>query len=91
MNRLPPHVRRIAIVVVLGAVMSTLDTTIVNVALASLARDLGAGIDTIQWVVSAYLLSLGAVIPVGGWAVRRFGAFRVYLWALGLFTLGSAL
>jgi len=91
MRALPPHVRRIALVVVLGAVMSTLDTTIVNVALARLAEDLGAGIDGIQWVVSAYLLSLAAVIPVGGWAVRRFGAFRVYLAALALFTLGSGL
>jgi EmrB/QacA subfamily drug resistance transporter len=91
MRALPPHVRRIALVVVLGAVMSTLDTTIVNVALARLAADLGSGIDGIQWVVSAYLLALAAVIPVGGWAVRRFGAFHVYLSALVLFTLGSGL
>jgi EmrB/QacA subfamily drug resistance transporter len=88
---LDPHVRRIAIVVVLGAIMSILDTTIVNVALDSLSRDLHTPLNDIQWVVSAYLLALAAVIPLGGWATRRFGAYRVYMVALILFTLGSAL
>src|ERR1700733_4887802 len=86
-----PHVKRIAVVVVLGMIMSTLDTTIVNVALDSLSRDLHTPLNNIQWVVSAYLLSLAAVIPLSGWAVRRHGAFRVYMLALMLFTLGSAL
>ena len=71
--------------------MSILDTTIVNVALDSLSRDLHAPLSDIQWVVSAYLLALAAVIPLSAWAVRRYSAFRVYLLALILFTLGSAL
>src|SRR5207245_3230102 len=45
----------------------------------------------IQWVVTGYLLSLAAVIPVAGWAARRFGAKRVYLTSLVLFTAGSIL
>jgi EmrB/QacA subfamily drug resistance transporter len=84
-------VKRVAIVIVLGSIMSILDTTIVNVALDSLHRDLHSSLSTIQWVVSAYLLALGAVIPLTGWAVRRWGAFRIYMQALVLFTLGSAL
>jgi EmrB/QacA subfamily drug resistance transporter len=72
-------------------IMSILDTTIVNVALDSLSRDLHAPLNDIQWVVSAYLLALAAVIPLSAWAVRRYGAFRVYMQALLLFTLGSAL
>jgi EmrB/QacA subfamily drug resistance transporter len=90
-ERLDPDVRRVAIVVVLGMIMSILDTTIVNVALDSLSRDLHSPLNEIQWVVSAYLLALAAVIPLSAWAVRRYSAFRVYLHALLLFTLGSAL
>jgi EmrB/QacA subfamily drug resistance transporter len=45
----------------------------------------------IQWVVTGYLLAIAMVIPVTGWAGRRFGTRRVYLAAMGLFTLGSAL
>jgi EmrB/QacA subfamily drug resistance transporter len=90
-RQLDPHVRRIAIVVVLGSIMTVLDTTIVNIALASLSRDLHSPLNDIQWVVSAYLLALGAVIPLTAWAIRRFGAYRVYMVALILFTAGSAL
>jgi EmrB/QacA subfamily drug resistance transporter len=86
-----PHVKRIAIVIVLGMIMSILDTTIVNVALHSLSADLHSPLNNIQWVVSAYLLALAAVIPLTGWAVRRYGAFRIYMQALVLFTVGSAL
>src|SRR5580698_872802 len=89
--RLEPHVKRVAIVVVLSSVMSILDTTIVNVALRSLSRDLHTPLNNVQWIVSAYLLALAAVIPLSGWAVRRYGAFRVYMVSLVLFTLGSGL
>ncbi len=85
------HVKRVAIVIVLGSIMSILDTTIVNVALESLSKDLHAPLNSVQWVVTAYLLALAAVIPVCGWAVRRYGAFRVYMLALIVFTAGSAL
>jgi MFS family permease len=67
-----------------------LDTTIVNVALDTLSHDLNAPISQVQWVVTGYLLALAAVIPVTGWAARRYGAKRVYLTSLVLFTAGSA-
>ncbi|HWI71836.1 MAG TPA: DHA2 family efflux MFS transporter permease subunit [Baekduia sp.] len=89
--RIEPHVWRIAIVVILGAIMSVLDTTIVNVALDDLSKDLNSSLDSIQWVVTGYLLALAAVIPVTGWAARRFGSRRLYLIALVAFTVGSAL
>ena len=76
---------------ILGSIMSILDTTIVNVALDTLARELHSTIAGIQWVATGYLLSLAAVIPVTGWAARRFGAKPVYLTSLVLFTAGSAL
>jgi MFS family permease len=85
------HVWRVSAVVIVGSIMSILDTTIVNVALATLSHELHSTIDQIQWVVTGYLLALAAVIPVTGWAARRFGAKQVYLVSLVLFTTGSAL
>src|SRR3954451_13904217 len=90
-SRISPHVWRVAVVVILGAIMSVLDTTIVNVALDTLAKDLHSPLTDIQWVVTGYMLALAAVIPVSGWAVTRFGAKRLYLVSLVLFTAGSAL
>ncbi|MET7690703.1 DHA2 family efflux MFS transporter permease subunit [Streptomyces sp. NPDC005483] len=86
---LSPEVRRIAVVVVTGAVASLLDSTIVNIALNDLTRELHTGLDTVQWVVTAYLLALASVIPVTGWAARRVGARRLYLASIVLFTLAS--
>jgi EmrB/QacA subfamily drug resistance transporter len=71
--------------------MSILDTTIVNVALATLGRDLHATLSDIQWVLTGYMLSLGAVIPLTGWAARRFGARNVYILSLAIFTASSVL
>lgn len=90
-DRIDAYVWRISAVVILGSIMSILDTTIVNVALNTLGRELHSSIDNIQWVATGYLLSLAAVIPVTGWAARRFGAKQVYLTSLVLFTAGSAL
>ena len=78
-DRIEPHVWRITGVVILGMIMSILDTTIVNVALDTLGRELHSPVSQIQWVVTGYLLSLAAVIPLTGWASRRFGAKRVYI------------
>jgi EmrB/QacA subfamily drug resistance transporter len=90
-DRIEAHVWRIAFVVIIGSIMSILDTTIVNVALAKLGTDLHKPIADTQWIVTGYMLSLAAVIPVTGWAARRFGAKPVYLVSLVLFTAGSAL
>ena len=90
-DRIEPWVWRLSGIVVLGTMMSILDTTIVNVALPSLSRDLHSPISEIQWVVTGYLLSLAAVIPVAGWTARRYGPKSVYMISLVLFTAGSAL
>jgi EmrB/QacA subfamily drug resistance transporter len=90
-NKIDAYVWRISAVVIIGSIMSILDTTIVNVALATLGRELHDSVANIQWIVTGYMLSLAAVIPVTGWAARRFGAKRVYLLSLVLFTAGSAL
>jgi EmrB/QacA subfamily drug resistance transporter len=90
-DRIESHVWRIASVVILGSIMSILDTTIVNVALETLGRELHSTLADIQWVITGYMLALAAVIPVTGWAARRFGPRRLYLLSLVLFTAGSVL
>ena len=90
-SSLPPEVWPIAIVVIVGAIMSILDTTIVNVALQTLRTDLGASLATIQWVSTAYLLALSAVIPLTGWAAERLGPRRVWMTVVAAFVLSSAL
>jgi EmrB/QacA subfamily drug resistance transporter len=90
-DRIESQVWRIAFVVIIGSIMGALDTTIVNVALDKLGTDLHKSIANTQWVITGYLLSLAAVIPITGWAARRFGAKPVYLLSLVLFTAGSAL
>src|SRR5215469_2775189 len=80
-----------AAVVVLGAIMTIIDATIVNVALPTLGRDLHTSIAVIQWLPTVYLLAFASVIPLSGWAAGRFGAKAVWLSSLGLFLVGSLL
>ena len=77
--------------VVIGAIMTILDATIVNVALPTLGQDLHTSISTIQWVPTVYLLAFASVIPLTGWLASRFGAKRVWLASLGLLLGGSLL
>lgn len=85
----PAGVRVIA-AVVLGSGMAFLDTTVVNVALPTLARDLDVGFSALQWVLDGYLLTLGSLLLLGGALGDRFGRRRVFVWGLGLFTVASA-
>jgi EmrB/QacA subfamily drug resistance transporter len=88
---LDPHLKRLAVVVVLGSIMSILDTTIVNVAIPTLAKYFRAPLSQVQWVSTGYLLALAVTIPMTGWAVERFGAKRMWIASLALFLVGSAL
>jgi EmrB/QacA subfamily drug resistance transporter len=74
-----------------GALIVNLDTVAVNVALDTLSRDLDASLSTVQWVVTAYVLALAAVVPLTGWASHRLGGRRLWLTALCLFIGASAL
>src|SRR5439155_18739522 len=79
------------IAIVLGTFMVILDNTVVNVALPTLGRVFQTDLRLLQWVITAYMLAQAAVIPLSGWLSDRFGAKRVYLTSLVLFTLGSTL
>lgn len=77
-------------VVLTGTFMVILDTTIVNVALPAIGRDLH-GVGAIQWVVTGYLLAVGVAQLATGWVSDRVGKKVAYTWSLGLFALGSLL
>src|SRR6266850_2600168 len=79
------------IAIIIGTFMVILDNTVVNVALPTLGRVFATDLSTLQWVISAYLLAQAAVIPLSGWLSDRFGAKRIYLVSIVLFTIGSAL
>src|SRR5215208_8425938 len=81
----------IASVVVLGVIMSILDTTVVNVAISHLSTTFDTSLETIQWIVTGYTLALATVIPISGWAADRFGTKRLYMLSLALFLCGSIL
>jgi EmrB/QacA subfamily drug resistance transporter len=79
------------IAIVLGTFMVILDNTVVNVALPTLGRVFATDLGLLQWVITAYMLAQAAVIPLSGWLSDRYGAKRIYLISVVLFTLGSAL
>ena len=81
----------VASVVVLGAVMSILDVTVVNVAIPTLVTDFETTLSTIQWVATGYTLALATVIPLSGWGSDRFGTKRLYMASIAMFVTGSLL
>ena len=90
-DKLDAAVLKIAGVVVLGAIMSILDITVVSVALPTFQTVFDASYAEVAWTMTGYTLALATVIPLSGWAADRFGTKRLYMLALLLFTLGSVL
>jgi MFS family permease len=84
-----PELMRLAAILLVGAIAALLDTTIVNVAIRTIGRDLHAPLGTVQWVMTGYLLSYGMVIPLSGWALARFGGRATWLTALSIFLAAS--
>ncbi|CCB71134.1 Putative drug resistance transporter (plasmid) [Streptantibioticus cattleyicolor NRRL 8057 = DSM 46488] len=75
----------------LGAVMTQLDSTAVNVAFDSIRGDLHASLGGAQWAITGYLLAMAATVPLVGWAADRFGTKRLWICSVTLFVVGSAL
>ncbi|MCA8293948.1 MFS transporter [Burkholderia sp. AU30198] len=85
----PPALARIVATVSTGFVVTQLDVTIVNIALAHLAGDLHLPVAGLQWVVDAYTLAFAVLMLSGGALGDRFGARRLYIAGLALFALAS--
>jgi DHA2 family multidrug resistance protein len=77
--------------IMIGTFMAVLDSTIVNVALPKIMASFGVGIDKIEWVSTAYMLSMAVMLPTSGWMADKFGYKRMYFIGLMLFTFGSLL
>src|SRR3954463_8743840 len=90
-TKLDAGVLKVAGVVVLGAIMSILDITVVSVALPTFQDVFDTSYANVAWTMTGYTLALATVIPLSGWAADRYGAKRMYMTALVLFVLGSAL
>lgn len=79
------------LVIALGMLMAVLDSTIVSVVLPQIATAFHTDYQTITWVGTGYFLAQAAIIPIVGYLSDRVGSKTIFLMALGLFTLGSAL
>ena len=91
-SSLSPRAARVALLAtILGTSIAFIDTTVVNVALPAIQRDLGGGLAAQQWIVDAYLLTLGSLILVGGSLGDIFGEVRMFTLGVTLFGLASLL
>ena len=71
--------RLVLVAAILGTTVVTVDSTVVNVALPSIAEDLGGGLAGQQWTANAYLVTLSSLILIGGSLGDLFGARRVFM------------
>src|SRR5207253_11050452 len=78
------------IATVLGSGVAFLDATVVNVALPTLGRELDTGMAGLQWTVDAYLLTLSALLLLGGSLGDAYGRRKLFVWGLVWFALASA-
>ena len=87
----PATKRYLPWIVATALFMEQLDSTIVNTGIPAMAASLGTTPLSLKAVVTSYILSLAVCIPVSGWLAERFGSRRVFLAAIGLFTVSSVL
>lgn len=90
-EKIDPAVLKIAWILLVGALAPLFDTTIMNVAIDTLGNSFDAPVSSVQWVMTSYLIALGAIIPISGWAMDRFGDKSMWIFALSLFLAGSIL
>ena len=86
-----PHKWLVAASVLLGAILTLLDGSIVNVALPYMQRSFSVGVDRISWVVTSYLAAVSVMIPMSGWIAVRVGRRRYLLISVAMFVAASAL
>jgi len=91
LTAIPAEVWRVAAVIVFGAFMANLDTSLVNVGLDTIAHNLRTPLSSVQWVTSGYLIAMAGALPACAWLGRHIGAGRLWLWSLVGFTVASGL
>jgi EmrB/QacA subfamily drug resistance transporter len=88
-DKLDPQLIKTALILVVGVMAPMFDSTMLTIGIRAMTDDLSSTVSTIQWVITGYMLAMGVVVPVSGWAIARFGGKRTYLFSLGVFILGS--
>ena len=84
-----PYERQVLVIYILAIFMTVIDSTMVNVALPTMADEFGVDASDVEWIAVGYLLAVATVIPAAGWLGDRFGTKRVFLWSLAAFTVVS--
>lgn len=87
----PPSLVLTTIGLSLATFMQVLDTTIANVALPTIAGNLGVSVEQGTWVITSFAVSNAIALPLTGWLSRRFGEVKLFIWATLLFVLASFL
>lgn len=75
--------------VMAATIMQILDTTIANVAIPHMQTSLGATVDTVNWVLTSYIIATAVAIPITGWLADQIGSRQLFLWAVGGFVAAS--
>lgn len=88
-EKIDPTVLRISLILAFGVLAPIFDSTMVNIAIQTMTKDMNTTIAVMQWAITGYTLMMGITVPLGGWATDRFNGKRVYGFALALFLIGS--
>ncbi|MBC3797996.1 MDR family MFS transporter [Acetobacterium tundrae] len=89
LESIPKSIMNIAWILVLGAVMPLLDSTMVNIAINHLSTDFNTGLDLIQWVITGYVLAMAISVPLAGWMAQRFNGKWLMIGANVVFLAAS--
>ncbi|MDR3241007.1 MAG: DHA2 family efflux MFS transporter permease subunit [Lactobacillaceae bacterium] len=90
-KKLDPGLLKIALILAFGALAPLLDSTMVNIAIDTMTKDLHTTLSAMQWAVTGYTLMMGITVPLAGWATDRFNGKWVYTTAMVFFLVGSTL
>lgn len=90
-NESPSYKWLCLLIVIIGTFMAFLDSSIVNIALTKIMSVFASSLDTSRWVLTGYMLTSGAIIPLTGYLEEVLGFKKVYIFALTVFTIGSFL
>ncbi|WP_026908023.1 MDR family MFS transporter [Paucisalibacillus globulus] len=85
----PPYI--MLVVLFIGAFVSFLNNSLLNVALPTIMNDLGVDYPTVQWLATGYMLVSGVLIPASAFLIVRFTNRQLFITAMSIFTLGTAL
>jgi EmrB/QacA subfamily drug resistance transporter len=85
----PPY--GILVILMIGAFIAFLNNTLLNIALPSIMKDLAVGPTTVQWLTTGFMLVNGILVPTTAFLIQKFSVRRLFLVAMGLFTLGTIL